>query len=105
MTRIISKPGRKLLCLDLGHKAIAAEMPHPRITFAGIQVDRFVSHHEEHMVIESPEAEYWNPGDVLYGIPWHICPTVPRYSSALVIRNGHISGTWPVDARDRMITV
>ena len=31
LTRIISKPGIDLLCLDLGHKAVASEMPHPRI--------------------------------------------------------------------------
>lgn len=105
MTRVVSKPGRNLLCLDLGHKAIAAEMPHPRISLLDIPVNRFVSHNEEHMVLESPLAEQWQPGDVLYGIPWHICPTVPRYKSAYVVRNGMIEGEWQVDARDRMITI
>ena len=105
MTRVVSKPGRKLLCLDLGHKAIAAEMPHPRVSLLDIPVNRFISHNEEHLVLESPAAEQWKPGDVMYGIPWHICPTVPRYKSAYVIRNGRIEGEWQVDARDRMITI
>jgi D-serine deaminase-like pyridoxal phosphate-dependent protein len=105
MTRVVSKPGGQLLCLDLGHKAIAAEMPHPRISFPDIPVTRFLSHNEEHMVIESPEAEQWRPGDVLYGIPWHICPTVPRYKFAYAVKNGIIEGEWQVDARDRMISI
>jgi D-serine deaminase-like pyridoxal phosphate-dependent protein len=105
MTRVVSKPGRKMLCLDLGHKAIAAEMPHPRVRLLDIQVKQFISHNEEHLVIESPEAEKWQPGDVLYGIPWHVCPTVPRYKFAWIIRNGAIEGEWQIDARDRMITI
>ncbi len=105
MTRVVSKPGRRLLCLDLGHKAIAAEMPHPRISFPDIPVTRFVSHNEEHMVIESPEADQWQPGDVLYGIPRHICPTVPRYKFAYAVKNGNIEGEWQIDARDRVISI
>lgn len=105
MTRVVSKPGKGLLCLDLGHKAVAAEMPHPRISLPDIPVTRFVSHNEEHMVIESPEADQWQPGDVLYGIPRHICPTIPRYKFAYAVRNGIIEGEWQIDARDRVINI
>ncbi len=94
-----------MLCLDLGHKSIAAEMPHPRITLLDIPVTRFISHNEEHLVIESTEADKWEPGDLVYGIPWHICPTVPRYKYAYVARDGKIESEWQVDARDRMITI
>ena len=31
--RIISKPSNRFLCVDLGHKSIAAEMPFPRVHF------------------------------------------------------------------------
>jgi D-serine deaminase-like pyridoxal phosphate-dependent protein len=105
MTRVVSKPGGRLVCTDLGHKAIAAEMPHPRVYFPDIPVTRFVAHNEEHLVFESPAAGHLQPGDVLYGIPWHICPTVPRYKSAYVIRNGNVYSEWQVDARDRIITL
>ena len=37
LTRIVSKPGIDLLCLDLGHKAVASEMPQPRIKFFGLE--------------------------------------------------------------------
>ena len=31
LTRVVSKPGGNRVCLDLGHKAVASEMPHPRV--------------------------------------------------------------------------
>ena len=33
-------------------------------------------HSEEHLVLETPRAAEFKIGDVLYGVPWHICPTV-----------------------------
>jgi len=101
MTRMVSKPGGNLLCLDLGYKALAAEMPHPRVSFLNLNVSRFVRHSEEHLVVECPESISRAPGDVVYGIPWHICPTVSLYPSVCVVRNGEIAGEWRVDARDR----
>ena len=36
LTRVVSKPGDNRLCLDLGHKAIAAENPPPRVKFLNL---------------------------------------------------------------------
>ena len=105
MTRVISKPAEGLLCLDLGHKAIGSEMPHPRIIFFGMEVYTAVNHSEEHLVIKTPEAEKFNPGDVLYGIPWHICSTVDRHDLAYVIRKNRATEVWSVEARKRFITI
>jgi len=105
MMRIISKPDKSLLCLDLGHKSVGAEMPHPRVQLLDIHGYRFISHSEEHLVIETPESKNWALGDILYGIPWHICPTVPRYPFAHIIRDNKFTEKWSIDARDRMLTV
>jgi D-serine deaminase-like pyridoxal phosphate-dependent protein len=105
LTRVISRPEPNLLCLDLGHKAIAAEMPHPRLRFMGLPAHQFINHSEEHLVIEMESADTYKPGDILYGIPWHICPTVARYPFVYVIRDHAVTETWNVDARDRMISV
>ena len=35
-TRVVSKPAKNLICLDLGHKAVGSEMPQPRITISGM---------------------------------------------------------------------
>jgi len=103
LMRIVSKPDRDLICLDIGHKAIAAEMPHPRIRFFTLDVKRFVNHSEEHLVVESNDAMKYQVGDLVYGVPWHICPTVPRYPFAYVVRDNKIAGKWNIDARDRIV--
>ena len=105
LTRIISKPGKELLCLDLGHKAIASEMPQPRIKLLDIEKYTIISHNEEHMVIRTTQADKYKIGDALYGIPWHICPTVDRYDIAYVVNDHKVTGQWDVEARKRKITI
>lgn len=105
MMRVVSKPGENLLCFDLGTKAVASEMPHPRVKILGLENYEIRSHFEEHFVIECAEAEKYNPGDIFYGIPMHICPTVARYESVSVIKNNHFVSQWQVEARNRKLTI
>jgi D-serine deaminase-like pyridoxal phosphate-dependent protein len=105
LTRVVSKPDAHRLCLDLGHKAIASEMPHPRVKFLGLEEPQPVIHSEEHLVIETGHSRQFNVGDCLYGIPWHVCPTVALHSEAYVIENGRVIGTWQVAARQRRLTI
>jgi D-serine deaminase-like pyridoxal phosphate-dependent protein len=105
LTRVISKPGDNRLCLDLGHKAIAAEKPHPRVQFLNLPDAKAVTHSEEHLVIETGRANEFAVGDVLYGVPRHVCPTVALHAEAVVIRNGTAEGKWKIAARDRILSV
>ena len=105
LMRIVSKPSKRLLCLDLGHKAVASEMLQPRVKILGIENYSIVMHSEEHMVIRTPEADNWEIGDPLYGIPWHICPTVDRFDSVSVVNEHQVTGQWLVEARKRKITI
>jgi D-serine deaminase-like pyridoxal phosphate-dependent protein len=105
LTRVVSKPGAGRLCLDLGHKAVAAEMPHPRVTFLNLEDAKAVMHSEEHLVVETNRDSEFSIGDCLYGMPWHICPTVALHSEAIVIKDGKPVGTWKVVARERRLTV
>jgi D-serine deaminase-like pyridoxal phosphate-dependent protein len=105
LTRVVSKPGGDRLCLDLGHKSIAAENPHPRVRLLGLEDVQFVTHSEEHLVIETSRAAQFSVGDALYGIPRHICPTVALHSEAVVIRDGHAVERWKVAGRERRLTV
>ncbi len=104
LTRVISKPGRNRLCLDLGHKAVAAEMPPPRVQFLNLEDARAVLHSEEHLVVETQRGSEFKLGDCVYGVPWHICPTVALHSEAVVIEDGRVAGRWQV-ARDRRLTL
>lgn len=105
LTRVISKPSKDLLCIDLGHKAVASEMPQPRVKIFGLKNYTITNHNEEHMVIRTNEAGNYKTGDALYGVPWHICPTVDRYDTVTVIDNNLAAGQWIVEARKRKITI
>ncbi|MDH5610252.1 MAG: D-TA family PLP-dependent enzyme, partial [Cyclobacteriaceae bacterium] len=105
LTRVISKPGANKLCLDLGYKAIASEMQQPRVVFPQLGEVKIAGQSEEHLVIETPEAEQWNIGDVLYGLPWHICPTVALHERATLIENKNVVGYWEISARKRQYHV
>lgn len=105
LTRVISKPGPNRLCLDLGHKALASEMPHPRVQFLNLADYNALVHSEEHLVVETAQADQFKIGDCLYGVPRHICPTVALYSGAIVIEDQTIIGLWNVAARERRISI
>lgn len=105
LTRVISKPGTNRVCLDLGHKAIASENPHPRVHLLDVPGARFVGHSEEHLVFETDRPQDFEIGDALYGVPWHVCPTVALHSEAVVVNDGRAGERWKVLARDRRITI
>jgi D-threonine aldolase len=64
-----------------------------------------VMHSEEHLVLETERAGEFEVGAVLYGIPWHICPTVALHSHATVVRQGRAIDCWSIEARNRKLTV
>ena len=105
MTRVLSKPAPGLLCFDLGHKAVASEMPHPRVRLIGLEDAVATTHSEEHLVLQTTRAADYQVGDVLYGIPRHICPTMALHSDVWAVRDGAAAESWPVVARARRITV
>jgi D-serine deaminase-like pyridoxal phosphate-dependent protein len=105
LTRVVSKPGKNRLCLDLGHKAIAAESPPPRASFLNLPDSTAVSHSEEHLVVQTTQADRFTVGDCLYAVPSHICPTVALYSEAIVVRDGRANESWRIVARERRLTV
>ncbi len=105
LTRVVSKPTPNRLCLDLGHKAIASEMPHPRVVFLNLSEVNAVAHNEEHLVVETLNADAFKVGDCLYGIPWHICPTVALHSEAVVVENGRATQHWKIVGRERKLNI
>ncbi len=65
----------------------------------------FVGQSEEHLVLQTSKDHQYKLGDVLYGIPYHICPTSALYERALVAEDGRITGEWKIIARDRKIMI
>lgn len=107
LTRVISLPSKNRICLDLGHKAVAAENEiTKRIFFPSAPGLRPVSQSEEHLVMELPENHGYQPGDILIGIPYHICPTVALHETLIAIDEAQgLVGEWKVEARKRKIHI
>ncbi|GAB4028555.1 D-TA family PLP-dependent enzyme [Spirosoma koreense] len=105
VARVISLPGPTKICLDLGHKAIAAESPlEQRVTFLNAPDLQAVGQSEEHLVLEAGENHGYRIGDVLYGLPNHICPTCALYERGFTIEAGRLTGEWRTISRDRTLT-
>lgn len=104
-TRVISKIDAHTYCLDLGHKSVASESPFPRVAFISPHSLTQIGHSEEHLILQSEEADVLEPGQVLLAYPYHICPTVALYNQVHVVKNDELIDQWTVTARIRKITV
>ena len=55
--------------------------------------------------MEAGVGHRWRIGDVLYGVPEHICPTVALYERAYTVENHLVTGEWRNIARDKTIHI
>ena len=103
MTRVVSLPAPHRLTLDVGHKAIAADPPaSSRMTFTDLPDAVLIKHNEEHLVIETSSAARFQPGDILFAWPTHICPTCALHKEAYVVEGENVVATWQVASRNRV---
>lgn len=105
ITRVISIIDENTLCTDLGHKSVAAENPFPRVHFLNAPGAEPIGQSEEHLVVKVADTSVYKVGDVLYGVPIHICPTVALYDKAMVVEDNKVIDEWRVIARDRKINI
>lgn len=106
LTRIISKPSPGMLCLDLGHKAIASENPlHNRVTFLNAPELEPIGQSEEHLVVKTNNWENYHVGQLIYGVPFHICPTVALHDFAWAIEKHEAKQIWHNLARTRKLEI
>lgn len=106
VSRIISKPTDDTICVDLGHKAIAAENPiDKRVFFLNAPDITPTGHSEEHMVFKIAPGSLYEVGDVLYGVPFHVCPTIALHDRPAIVVDHKVKEYWSTLSRNRKITV
>lgn len=106
LATVISKPKSGLITIDLGHKAVAAENSIDKRIFFPENVDlELIYQSEEHGVLKTDDWEKYQIGDLLIGIPFHICPTVNLYQQAYVIEKGNLAGVWEILGGKRKISI
>ncbi|MCF2493347.1 MULTISPECIES: D-TA family PLP-dependent enzyme [Dyadobacter] len=108
LTRVVSKPTAGIVTIDLGHKAIAPESPiENRFKLLNLPSYTLMGQSEEHGVLQVTQ-DVWDAteiGDVLYALPYHVCPTVALHDFASVIEDGAVTDEWKIVARNRRLTI
>lgn len=106
LTRVVSRPTPDRVTFDLGYKAVASDPPAGRrLILPEIPDAEMILQNEEHLVVKTAFADKFQPGDMTWAIPRHICPTSALHKSAAVVQNGRVTETWDVQARDRQLTI
>jgi D-serine deaminase-like pyridoxal phosphate-dependent protein len=106
LTRVISRPTDDRVTLDLGYKAVASDPPAGnRVIFPALPDAKAVLQNEEHLVLQTSQADRYSPGDELWAIPRHVCPTSALHKEVYVVSGGRLIGTWTVASRDRKLTI
>jgi D-serine deaminase-like pyridoxal phosphate-dependent protein len=104
-TRVVSRPRPGRITLDVGHKAVAADPVGDRLVLPELPGAKLGGQSEEHLVVETPEAEKYPPGSHFLAIPSHVCPTVALHQRAYVVRDGEVVDEWEVTARNRVVGI
>ena len=106
LTRVISRPTADRITLDLGYKAVASDPPvGQRLILPDLPDAEQILQNEEHLVVRTARAGEFQPGDELFAIPRHICPSVALHKQVYVISQGKLVDRWDVVARDRWLTI
>ena len=105
LTRVVSLPRLGRACLDLGHKAVAADPAGARLKLLDLPDSSLGGQSEEHLIVELAEDHKLNIGSHLLAIPTHICPTCALHSWVYAIEAGEVVDRWDVKARDRVIGI
>jgi D-serine deaminase-like pyridoxal phosphate-dependent protein len=100
---VLGRPDPHRAVLDCGSKALAAERMSPRTADLGLVPDlpgvRVARLYEEHAVLVSRPPLDVAVGDRLRVIPNHACTAANLHGEMLLVRDGEVIETWPLDAR------
>jgi D-serine deaminase-like pyridoxal phosphate-dependent protein len=106
LSRVIARPRPGRVTCDAGHKQISAD--------AGDPVARCLSHEgllarhpsEEHLPLDvAADAREPRPGELLYLLPRHVCPTVNNAGEAVIVEGNRIVAIDRVEARGHEVGV
>ncbi len=106
LSRVVSHPAKGFFTLDAGYKAISAEQ-HLRGILPSLPHASEAFQSEEHWTFRMDdgfERERPDIGQIVYILPWHICPTTALYDNVQVVSGGKLTETWKVTARNRRLT-
>ena len=102
IARVVSRPRAGTVTCDAGHKTVSADAGVPTCVALGHPELTPLGPSEEHLPFAVAEgARGPKPGDILYLLPRHVCPTVNNFDCALLVRGGGVEAVEKVSARGR----
>ena len=100
LATVVSHPTENTVTCDAGHKSVSVDAGVPNCAVIGYENLHPIRPSEEHLPLQSADAENLPaPGEKLYLIPKHVCPTVNNFDDGLFVRDGAIESIEPVSAR------
>lgn len=103
VARAVSRPRAGMVTCDAGHKTVSADAGVPTCVVLGHPELTPLSPSEEHLPFAVAEGQRGpEPGESLYLLPRHVCPTVNNFDCALLVRRGgEVEAVEKVSARGR----
>lgn len=101
LATVVDRPEDGLALIDAGSKVFSSDKtPDGDTAFAADGRDIVVSmYSEEHGFLTGSDVDSLEVGDKVRFVVAHVCPVLNLTDEVVVIENGQISGTWPVEAR------
>lgn len=100
--RVVSRPRAGIVTCDAGHKTVSADAGVPTCVVLGHPELTPLAPSEEHLPFAVRDgAQGPRPGDLLYLLPRHVCPTVNNFDCALRVERAEIEAVEQVSARGR----
>ncbi|MCU1237070.1 MAG: amino acid aldolase or racemase-like protein [Candidatus Solibacter sp.] len=101
LATVISHPIDGIVTCDAGHKSVSADAGIPNCAVRGRPDLEPLGPSEEHLPIRVPAGSTApEPGDLLYLLPRHVCPTVNNFNDAVLVTDVGLTIV-PVTARGR----
>ena len=100
---VVSRPARRRAILDAGSKALSSD----RSAADGFGLvleapeSALVKLDEEHGYVELASGDELELGQQVRIVPNHACVVPNLFADLVLVRDGELAGTWPVDARAR----
>jgi D-serine deaminase-like pyridoxal phosphate-dependent protein len=102
LSSVLSHPIPSRAVVDAGHKATGPDLGVPMLEgVVGARATRFSAEHGI-LDLEGPATDGLTPNEKVWLVPFDLALAVNQYDYFRAVRNGRLTGLWPIAARGRL---
>ena len=100
---VVSRPARNRAIVDAGSKALSSDLSQEDGFGLVLEApsSTLVKLNEEHGYLELADGDELELGQQVRIVPNHACVVSNLFAELTLVRDGVVTGSWPVDARGR----